>query len=138
MTPVRTALAVVLLAGLAACSNDTSTPVSPTSVPPLNFTYATIFTANGSVTRTFEMISPGTVTMTLTSVTPDVPLGLGVGIPTVGASSGCSLTRSLVTRAGGSPQITIPAEPGLWCVRVWDPGTVTTDRVSFSLSVQHN
>lgn len=138
MTPVRTVLACVLIAGLTACSSDTSTPVSPTVVPPLSFTYATIFTAKGTVTRTFEMIASGTVTMTLTSVTPDVPLGLGIGIPTVGAVSACNLTRSLITRGGASPQITIPAEPGTWCVRVWDPGTVTTERVSFSLSVQHN
>ena len=136
MTPVRTVLALVLLSGLAACSSDTSTPVSPTTVPPTSFTYATTFTVNGAVTRTFDMISNGTVSMTLTSVTPDVALGIGVGIPRIG-STGCNLTRSVVVTAGTSPQLSLAAEPGLWCVRVWDPGTVT-DRVSFSLSVQHN
>lgn len=136
MTPRRAALIVVLLAGVAACSSKTSTPVSPTAVPPLSFTYATAFTVNGSVTRTFEMISPGTVNMTLTSVTPDVALGIGVGIPRTGG--GCNLTRSAVVRAGSTPQLTITADPGTWCVRVWDPGTVTGDRVSFSLSVTHN
>lgn len=137
MTPVRTALALALLAGLAACSSDTSTPVSPTTIPPTSFTYATTFTVNGAVTRTFDMISPGTVTMTLTSVTPDVALGIGVGIPRA-TGSGCNLTRSAVVRAGSTPQLSLAAEPGLWCVRVWDPGTVTGDRVSFSMSVKHN
>lgn len=136
MTPVRAVLALVLLSGLAACSNDSSTPVSPTTIPPTSFTYATTFTVNGAVTRTFDQISPGTVSMTLTSVTPDVALAIGVGIPRIG-STGCNLTRSVVVKAGPSPQLSLAAEPGLWCVRVWDPGTVT-DRVSFSLSVQHN
>ncbi len=129
------ALVLLLTLGAAACSNDTANPVGPTTVPPTSFTYATTFTARGSVTRTFEQVSRGAVNMTLTSVTPDVPLGIGVGMPRIDGV--CALTSVTTTTGGTSPQITITADPGLWCVRVWDPGTVP-ELVGFSMSVTHN
>lgn len=125
------------LGGAAACSSDTSDPVSPTTIPSTSFTYATTFTARGAVTRSFEQIGRGPVTMTLTSVTPEVPLGIGIGIPRQDGT-GCNLTTALTATPAASPQITITADPGTWCVRVWDPGTVTGERVSFTMSVTHN
>lgn len=133
----RLGLSVIVAAALAAaaCSNDTTTSVSPT-VPPTSFTFATSFTARGSATRTFDQVVTGTVTVTLNSVTPDVALGIGVGVP--GSAGGaCNLTRAEIVRAGSAPQITLRAEPGTWCVRVWDPGTVA-ELVSFSMAVTYN
>lgn len=132
----RALLLVVALGGVAACSSDTSTPVSPTTVPSTSFTWATVFTARGSATRSFEQISRGSVTITLTTVTPDVPLGIGIGIPRQDGT-GCNLTTAVTASPSASPQITITADPGVWCVRAWDPGTVP-ERVSFSMSVVHN
>ena len=37
---------------------------------------------------------------------------------------------------GEAPQLTIVAEPGVWCVRVYDIGFVP-ERVTFSLDVSH-
>jgi hypothetical protein len=76
------------------------------------------------------------VNITLTSVTPNVPLGIGIGIPREDFS-GCLLTTAVTATPAAAPQITITAEPGVWCVRVWDPGTVP-ELVSFSMSVTHN
>lgn len=129
LAPILTALLTT------ACSNDNPTPVSP-SPPPTSFTFATSFTARGSATRTFDQVVAGTVTMTLTSVTPDVPLGIGIGIPGT-AGGACNLTRAEVTRAGTSPQLTLRADPGTWCVRVWDAGAVV-ELVSFSMRVTYN
>jgi hypothetical protein len=130
-------LALLLVLGAAAgCSNDTSNPVGPTWVPSTSFTWATTFTARGSATRSFEQIGPGAVNITLTAVTPDVPLGIGVGIPRADGS-GCLLTTAVTATPASSPQIVLTADPGTWCVRVWDPGTVP-ERVNFSMSVIHN
>jgi hypothetical protein len=130
-------LVVLLLAlGAAACSSDTSDPVSPTTIPSTAFTYSTTFTARGSATRSFDQITRGAVNVTLTSVTPEVALGIGVGIPRRDGT-GCNLTTSLLATPAATPHITITADPGTWCVRVWDPGTVP-ERVSFSMSVTHN
>lgn len=136
MTRVRLSLVIALVAlTLSACSDDASTVTSP-SIPPTSFTFATSFTARGSATRTFDQVVTGTVAVTLTSVTPDVPLGIGIGIPGT-AGSACNLTRAEIVRAGTAPHITLRAEPGTWCVRVWDPGTVA-ELVSFSMAVTYN
>lgn len=129
------ALALVLALGAAACSNDNSNPVGPSTVPPTSFTYATTFTARGAVTRTFEQVSRGAVNITLTTVSPDVPLGIGIGMPR--QDGVCALTSATTATPSTSPQITVTADPGLWCVRVWDPGTVP-ELVAFSMSVTHN
>jgi hypothetical protein len=137
MTRVLRVLAV-LLVGMAAatCSdNNVSTPLSPV-LRPTSFTFATTFTAGGSATRSFEQVQSGTVTLTLSAVTPDVALAVGIGIPRIDGS-GCNLTRTVTTRAGSSPQLTITADPGNWCVRVAGAGTVV-ERVTFALDVKHN
>lgn len=135
MTSARLLLVLTVTLAASACSNDSATPVSPT-LPTTSFTFNTSITAGGTATRTFQQFVDGGVAMTLTSVTPDVPLGIGIGIPT-NAGGACSLTRALVTTAGSSPQITITAERGTWCVRVWETGAVD-ERVSFSLAVTHH
>ncbi len=132
----RIAILVLVVAAAAGCSSDTATPLAPTTPPATTFTFASTFQANGSATRSFEQISRGAVNLTLTAASPDVALSIGIGIPRADGTS-CVLTQAATVRVASSPQITLTAEPGVWCVRVADVGTVP-ERVTFSLLVNHN
>lgn len=98
-------------------------------------TFATNLPVQGLVTRTLTVVQPGTVRVTLQSVGPPantvVGLGLGFWRPD---GTGCSLSQSVVTPAGTAPQITAPVDPGVYCIKVFDTGTLT-DTVAFSIQV---
>lgn len=127
------ALGVVCLA----CSNNSPTPTAPTQpTGPVTDTFASAFTVNGSASRTFRASQAGTVTITLDSVgpPPTVLVGLGVGVPFVN-SVPCQLTSSL-TDAGPGAQISMHADPGSYCVKIFDVGNLV-ETVNFSMSITH-
>jgi hypothetical protein len=51
-------------------------------------------------------------------------VGLGVGIPQVG-NGGCALEQALDATPATDPLITAAVDPGVFCVKVWDLGTIT-------------
>jgi hypothetical protein len=136
--PIALGAFVVALAA-AGCSNS---PTSPTTTPatsttsPTKETFSSQLSAGGRATRSFNVPSVGNVLVTLTSTTPSgVRVGLGVGIPNA-TGAGCNMSISVVTTEGASPQITIRADSGAYCVQVYDVGEVT-GQMPFSLSVEH-
>jgi hypothetical protein len=97
-------------------------------------TFASFLAIGGSSAHTFPVTKSGTIIITLTSVTPSFNIGVGIGIP---ITSSCLLSSSLTTTAGSTPQITIPVDPGTYCVEVYDAGTLNVPGVSFSLTIAH-
>ncbi len=140
MKPMLRALPAIILACAAsgACGDTTETPTSPSSATTeaTQFTMSTGFTASGSASRSFTNTAAGGVSLTLTAVTPGVPLGIGVGIPRANGA-GCDLSDYVVTTAGGSPQLSITAEKGTFCIKVFDVGSVV-ETVTFTLQVTHS
>ena len=124
-----------VLAALAAAGCSTAVTPTAASSSAATFTFASSFTAKGSASRSFEQLATGAVGLTLTAASPDVRLGIGLGIPRPDGS-GCNLTRAVEVAVGGAPQLTVDAEPGVWCVRVYDIGFVP-ERVTFALDVSH-
>ncbi len=125
---------VLLTALVAGACTQAATPTSASSSAS-TFTFASSFTVNGSASRSFEQLATGAVTLTLTAASPDVRLGIGLGIPRPDGS-GCNLTRAVEVGVGSTPHLTVTAEPGVWCVRVYDVGVVP-ERVTFALDVSH-
>lgn len=123
-----------LTAVVAAACTQAATPTSASSSA-ATFTFTSSFTAKGSASRSFEQLATGAVGLTLTAASPDVRLGIGLGIPRPDGS-GCNLTQAVEAGVGGAPQLTVTAEPGVWCVRVYDLGLVP-ERVTFALDVSH-
>jgi hypothetical protein len=135
MTPAVRAVILCALVGACGCSDEAETPSSPTTTS-TGFTLSTMITSRGAASRSFVTFNSGTITATLTSATPAVTLGLGVGIP-IGLDAGCSLTQSVSADAGNSgAQVIVTAEPGTYCVKVFDLGHVP-DQVTFSATVEH-
>lgn len=131
----RTAILGTLALAAASCSTD----VVPTAATPDTTTdvFSTQLGIGGTATRAFTVRTTGIVSVTLTSVGPPstVAVGVGVGIPQA-SGSGCNLTRSAVATASADPQITLTADAGTYCVRVYDVGNLTAE-VMFSVSVLH-
>jgi len=98
------------------------------------FTYASSVLPTGATSRSFES-SAGTVTATLESFSPaSVPtLGLAIGFQR-NDGSGCEVSSAMVASRGTA--FSLPVDTGRYCVRVFDPGTLT-DVATFSVKVVH-
>jgi hypothetical protein len=128
--------AIAALALVGASCHTLEVPTAPTTGP-FTDVFASRLGVRGAATRSFTVHEPGSVELTLTSIGPPdtLEVGMGVGIPNSNGA-GCNLTKAVVTTASGSPQLTITADGGTYCVRVFDVGNLTGD-VSFSVSVLH-
>ena len=100
-------------------------------------TFTGLLPVGSTASRAFTTAQAGPITVTLTSAGPpaNVRVGLGLGVPKADNSS-CYVTTTVTTTAGSAPQISMPVEPGSYCVRVFDPGTMTA-AISFTTTAAH-
>ena len=129
MSPHRLLQTFVLLAAVmiqVACSNPfASAPSANTPNAPGSDSFSGSLAPGGAVVFTFSVTAAGSVGVTLTSVSPSTGSALGLG---VGPSSNgtCSVTNSTSSAiAGSAAQLTASANPGTYCVRVSDAGSLT-------------
>jgi len=52
------------------------------------------------------------------------------------SGGGCRLGVAVSTGGGSAPQISVQADPGQYCVQVYDLGTLS-DPVGFALKIDH-
>jgi hypothetical protein len=138
MKTLTCAIGAVLLALVCGgCSKDDSTTTSPstTSTSPTTVTFASQLAVKGSTSRSFTMTTAGAIRVTLVSL-GNGSLSAGVGVGVQATSAPCSLAVSVVTAPGSSPQIVTNADPGTYCVQLFDVGRLTQD-VEFSVTVEH-
>lgn len=116
---------------------DTQSTTSPSTITsPTTETFSSALAIRGASSRSFIVSNAGTVKVTLTSVgPPSLPIGLGLGIR--GGTVPCTLSISLTTEAGDSPQISQPVDPGSYCVAVYDVGNLTIAELPFSLTIEY-
>ena len=129
---MKRAVTVAVIAALfgAACSD---TPTSPTTTTDTTPTVSTLQFAGALSPGQFRFYSftaskAGVVSATLASITTpprnaaaDSPLGVGIGRP---AGAGCPTETSLTTNAALTTQVQLSVEQGIYCVNVYDPGTL--------------
>lgn len=126
-------LAVLLASGCGDDNQSTTAPSTP-STSPTTQTFTSQVYPKGMLTETFVSTKTGTVSVTLTSVTANLPMGLGLGVPNP-LAPGCTLFTNLNTQAGSNAQITATADAGTYCVSVYDIGFVPTLGVAFTIKV---
>jgi hypothetical protein len=86
---------------------------------------------------TFTVAKSGQVSITLTSVAPTATTALGLGIGTANGTA-CVLSSSTPTAiAGSTAQIAVTESPGTYCVKVYDPGTLSAS-VTFTVTIAHS
>ncbi len=99
-------------------------------------TVASVFGIGGSYSRSFTVSQGGTITATLITLSPDVTVRMGLGVP--GATgTDCAINTFVDAQAASSPQITVTGDPGYYCVKLWDIGNLTAAGINFSLIVDH-
>jgi hypothetical protein len=138
MTPISRAFCIVaLLFGATACDTvyfETPTSATPTPAPdPSLFTSQVV--RGGFATRAFSFATAGTIQVTLSQLTPSVVVGIGVGIPRPDGGA-CNLSRSVETMAGSGPHLSVAADSGTYCVKIYDVGQIE-DSATFSVIVTH-
>jgi hypothetical protein len=124
-----------------ACFNPLSdllgNPTTP-STNPTTDTFNGNLAPNGSLVFTFSVATAGSVAVTLTAVSPATtsPLGLGVGQSSSDGSCTIATSTSGAT-AGGSPQLSANENPGNYCVKVSDAGSLATTS-AVTVTVTHS
>lgn len=128
---VLAALAVVLAS--AGCTTTMTSPTPTADTDLLLREFTSLLIPGGSASREFSTTAAGTVTVTLRSTTPPgVVIGVGVGIPRSNGS--CALAAAVEASAGAAPQISMTADVGTFCAKVYDPGTLASP-LPFTISI---
>jgi hypothetical protein len=125
----------IVMATLAlGCSGAEEAPTSPTTLSG-EFTFASTVGVGGTASRVFATTGSGSITASLMSVSPSLLLGVGIGIPRA-TGTNCDVTRAIETIGGDGRELTIAAEAGTYCVKVFDLGQID-DLAAFSVRVTH-
>ena len=145
MFKARSLLALISTGALlAACNKDsTSTTTTSPTPTPAAATITESFTApigiGGGIFYSFNFVAYGNTSITLTAVTgsglPDgQTLGLGVGRP---GATGCTTTSAVAATPSDTAQLTGTYGPGIYCVRVYDTGSLTGP-ITVAVTVAHS
>jgi hypothetical protein len=133
------AVAVLLASSLWACSSSTITPTTPTTpttpAEKITETFTGTLASQETSYYTFVAKSAGLVTTTLTSVTPDNTIAIGIA---VGTFDGLSCTPVVVSETAkvGTALIGTATAPIALCLKVYDVGTIT-DPTTYTVTVDH-
>lgn len=129
----------LLLAGAifaAGCDNVVENATTPTGpAPTTTDTFEGSINVNGAMTHTFTTAAAGQVVVTVTEITPDaeVPVGLALG---TWNGSACATSLAMDAAVQGNQLTGSVSGPGNLCVRVHDNGRLT-EAITYKLSVTH-
>jgi len=128
------ALAAVAL-GAGAC-DDNNSPTLPTNPEPpatVTETFTGTVNPNGAVTHSFSTESAGTLTATLTVVSPNVKIGLALG---TWNGISCKIEIAADAAQQGVTVTGTASALGAFCARIYDVGELT-ENVSYEVRVTH-
>lgn len=138
---VAAVAAVVLGAACGGTTTIVGNPVaaSAATVPTTTVSFLGTLPVGGAAFYSFNLLSSGTVNVTLVTVQgalvpPTVMLALGVGTPN-GATCAVSGTPTN-SSAGPSPQLTVTDGPGVFCVNISDPGNLLAP-ATFNITINY-
>jgi hypothetical protein len=112
---------------VAACSNPLSDLFGPSTPSATTDTFNGNLAPSGSLVFTFSVATAGSVAVTLTTVSPATTGPLSLGIGPSSSNGTCTIANSTsAATAAGSPQLSANENPGSYCVKVSDAGTLAT------------
>lgn len=133
---IRTAaLLAIVLASFACNSDDDNIPTNPTPPPTTTVTFSGTVNRNGAVTHTFATQASGTVTATLTTLSPDSALRIGLALGTWNGAV-CQIVLPNDNATQGTVVTGGVSALGNLCVRIYDVGNVV-DPVAYEVTVVH-
>lgn len=142
MSAVTRVAPVLVLAALLSAAGCSDNPTAPTSAvdttpvtTPVNVTFPGVVGPNGTVSRSFVAQLAGTASVTVSSISPATPLGIGIGIPRADGT-GCLLAVSSTASNGNSASVSTSVPAGSFCVQVFAPAQ-SASAVNFSVALTH-
>jgi hypothetical protein len=133
--PSRTLLALAIATSAWACGSETPTTPSTTPPVPTTETFSGDLSRNGATTHPFTVTGAGTVTSTLTTVSPDSTLSIGMSLGTWNGTS-CQIILANDRAVQGIVLTGSAGGAGALCVRLYDIGQLTTT-VTYSVTIVH-
>ena len=138
--PTRSMLFVVAVAlGLWACGGNstTTTPTSPTTTTPptTTETFEGTLNPNGARTFPFTLSAAGTVSATLTTVSPDATIAIGLSLGTWNGTA-CQIVLANDNAIQGAILTGSASAAGSLCARAYDVGNIV-EPVSFVVTLVH-
>jgi hypothetical protein len=130
--------AVVLALALfaAGCDNEVENATGPIApAPTTTDNFEGTINVNGANTHTFATVAAGPVTATLTEVTPDNTIAIGLVLGTWNGVI-CNVQLAMDFAVQGNQLVGSVSGPGSLCVRVHDNGRMSAP-LSYKLSVVH-
>jgi hypothetical protein len=116
------AVAIALAALAGACGGSTTPTTATTPAPITTETLTGTVLAGGVAFHTFTVAQQGTLTATLTSLSPQSTITMGMGIGTVSGTACSLLSTNETTKVGTVLSGTIAV--GSFCVQIYDIGNV--------------
>ncbi len=120
----------------AGCDNTVENAGTPTQpAPTTTDTFTGTINVNGAQTHTFIVVASGVVTATLSEVTPDNTIAVGLLLGTWNGAS-CATVVSNTSVLQGNALIANATGAGTVCVRIHDVGKLTAP-LDYKLTVVH-
>jgi hypothetical protein len=136
LTAARVALVLPFALIMMGCGDDDPVTLpTPPVQPTVTETFTGTLTINGAITHSFVTGSFGTVTSTLTVVTPDTTV-LGMALGTWNGIS-CQLIIAADKAAVNTSVIGNVSSVGNLCVRLYDAGGTLAGPTSYEVQVVH-
>jgi len=136
MRPTLSAVIVLLAVLVVSCNNNdtTQTVTTPSPVASSSVFSGSIVTG-GTATRSFDAAVAGTATATFEFLDQGgVALQLGMGIPRVNGS-GCFLSRAVTVTPGPGSSLSVPVDPGTFCVQLADTAGQVARVAAFRVTI---
>jgi hypothetical protein len=128
---------IVLLAALVVSCNNNDTTQTVTAPSPVvsSSVFSGSIVTGGTATRSFEAALAGTATATFEFLDQGgVALQLGMGIPRVNGS-GCFLSRAVTVTPGPGSSLSVPVDPGTFCVQLADTAGQVARVAAFRVTI---
>ena len=136
MRRVRIGFLIGLTVLAAACDSGSQAPVSPTTPTlPVTDTFTGSITVNGAMTFTLPAAGAGSLSATLTSLTPDTTVQVGFQMGVWNGTT-CQATLSNDSSFQGTVILGQVNGAGTLCARIYDVGKLT-DSTAFEITVVH-
>ena len=131
------ALLLGALLTTSACGDNAATPTTPTSPPPptITETFSGSINRNGAATHTFLAQAAGTVTATLTTLSPEGTEAIGLSLGTWNGTA-CQIVIANTAAAQGAVILAVASSAGNLCVFVQDVGKIAVG-ASYEITVVH-
>ena len=134
LLPAILALGVAI--GAAACASDdeSANPTNPSSS--ITEVFEGTLPPNGARTHDFSVAASGTVRATMTRLTAESTITIGLTLGTWNGST-CTAVVSNDTAAQNAVVTATAGSAGRLCVRVYDAAGTLTETVEYSVTVVH-